>query len=108
MNPQVKEFFHEPTSTFSYVVYDEHSRTAAVIDSVLDYDHKAGSTSTISADEIVRFVESNGLSVEWILETPCRPPERRISSAVSAAGSRSARASGACRPHSRRCSTSRT
>lgn len=69
MNPQVKEFFHEPTSTFSYVVYDEGSRTTAVIDSVLDYDHKAGSTSTISADEIVRFVESNGLGVEWILET---------------------------------------
>lgn len=69
MNPQVKEFFHEPTSTFSYVVYDERSRTAAVVDSVLDYDPKAGRTSTASADEIVRFVESEGLGVEWILET---------------------------------------
>ena len=67
--PEAKEFFHELTNTFSYVVYDSKTRAAAVIDSVLDYDHKSGRTSTLSADRIVEFIESSGLSVEWIFET---------------------------------------
>lgn len=69
MNPMIKEFFHEPTGTFSYVVHDTATRKAAIIDSVLDYDHKSGRTRTRSADAIIAFVEANGLSVEWILET---------------------------------------
>jgi hypothetical protein len=31
--PQVRSFLHEPTSTFSYVVWDPDTRRAAVIDS---------------------------------------------------------------------------
>lgn len=69
MKPEVQEFYHEPTNTFSYVVYETATRHAAIIDSVLDYDHRSGTTSTISADQIVKFIESEGLTVEWILET---------------------------------------
>ena len=69
MNPQIKEFFHEPSNTFSYVVWDGQTRKAAILDPVLDYDHKGGHTSTRSADQIVTFVGDNKLMVVWILET---------------------------------------
>lgn len=67
--PHVKAFFDEPTFTASYVVHDPATKKAAIIDSVLDFDHAAGRTGFESADEIIAFVESEGLSVDWLLET---------------------------------------
>jgi len=67
--PIVQSFIHEPTSTFSYVVWDPDTLKAAVVDSVLDYAENAGRVSTESADRIVDFVRSQDLSVEWVLET---------------------------------------
>lgn len=67
--PHVQAFFDEPTFTASYVVHDPATKAAAIIDSVLDFDHAAGRTSFESADKIVSFVEEQGLKVEWILET---------------------------------------
>ena len=67
--PQVKAFFDEPTFTVSYVVSDTATRKAAVIDSIWNFDHAAGRTSFESADQIVAYVEAEGLSIEWILET---------------------------------------
>lgn len=69
LQPSVEAFFHEPTSTYSYVVADPSSQAAAVIDPVLDYDSSSGRTSTRSAQRIVDFVREAGLRVEWILET---------------------------------------
>jgi glyoxylase-like metal-dependent hydrolase (beta-lactamase superfamily II) len=69
MNPEVKAFFHEPTFTITYVVYDANSKRAIVIDSVMDFDIKSGRTSTTTADELITFVEAEELSVDWILET---------------------------------------
>ena len=67
--PAVQHFFDEPTNTFSYVVRDPDSQSCAIVDSVLDFDYAAGRTDVRSADEIIRYVRDNGLSVEWILET---------------------------------------
>lgn len=67
--PIVKSFFDEPTNTASYVVHDGATKVAAVIDSVLDYDSASGRTSTKAADAIVSYVDAEGLSVEWLLET---------------------------------------
>ena len=67
--PHVQAFFDEPTFTASYVVHDPATKAAAIIDSVLDFNHAAGRTSSESADEIVSFVEAQGLKVDWILET---------------------------------------
>ncbi|MGQ4879664.1 MBL fold metallo-hydrolase [Billgrantia sp. LNSP4103-1] len=67
--PIVTHFFDEPTHTFSYVVRDPDSRACAIIDSVLDFDYAAGRTDTRSAEAIAAFVQREGLSVEWILET---------------------------------------
>lgn len=67
--PCVRAFFDEATFTASYVVHDPATRRAAIIDSVLDYDPAAGRTAHRSADAIVAYVEQEGLTVEWLLET---------------------------------------
>lgn len=67
--PIVKAFFDEPTFTASYVVHDPSTKVAVLIDSVLDFDQAAGRTSFRSADAIIAYVETEGLTVEWLLET---------------------------------------
>jgi len=67
--PQIKAFFDPATWTVSYVVYDHAGGQCAIVDSVLDYDPKAGRTSTTSADALMAFVKEQGLTVQWILET---------------------------------------
>jgi glyoxylase-like metal-dependent hydrolase (beta-lactamase superfamily II) len=65
----VEAFFDPQTSTISYLVTDRSTRKAAVIDSVLDYDHKSGRTRTESADKLIARIRETGVSVDWILET---------------------------------------
>lgn len=67
--PMSKAFFDEATNTATYVVHDPISRSAAIIDSVLDFDAASGRTSHGSADAIIAYVRSEQLNVEWILET---------------------------------------
>ena len=69
MKPEVKAFFDEATFTVSYVVKDPESDSAAVIDSVLDYEPRSGRTDTRSADAIIAYVKENDLKIEWMLET---------------------------------------
>ena len=65
----VQEFFHADTNTYSYVVSDSSTNQAAIIDSVLDYDHASGRTATTTADQIIAYVKAQELEVEWLLET---------------------------------------
>jgi glyoxylase-like metal-dependent hydrolase (beta-lactamase superfamily II) len=65
----VDAFFDPATSTFSYLVYDDESLCAAIIDSVLDYDPKSGRTKTDSADRILHRVKELQLNIVWHLET---------------------------------------
>ncbi|MGB0159134.1 MAG: MBL fold metallo-hydrolase [Thalassovita mediterranea] len=69
MTPAVTAFFDDATNTISYVVRDPAGTAAAVIDSVLDFDYASGRTDTASADEVIAFVEREGLDVQWLLET---------------------------------------
>ena len=69
MKPDVKAFFDEATYTVSYVVKDPASSHAVIIDSVLDFDPKAGRTKTTSADQMIKHVRGNNLQINWILET---------------------------------------
>ncbi|WP_249675036.1 MBL fold metallo-hydrolase [Pseudomonas abieticivorans] len=69
MTPCIQPFFDSGSCTFSYVVYQADGSPCAIIDSVLDYDHKSGRTGTTQADEIAAFVRSHGLQVQWLLET---------------------------------------
>jgi glyoxylase-like metal-dependent hydrolase (beta-lactamase superfamily II) len=65
----VEAFFDAQTGTVSYVVSDRTSGATAIIDPVVDYDPRAGRTSTASADRILDHVRTRGMSVQWILET---------------------------------------
>ena len=67
--PHVKAFFDERTFTATYVVHDPATNDAAIIDSVLDFDHASGRTDTESADAVVAYVEAEKLRVAWLLET---------------------------------------
>lgn len=67
--PEVTGFFDKATSTVTYVVADNETRKAAVIDAVLDYDPAAGRISHESAGLIAAFVKEKGLTVEWVLDT---------------------------------------
>jgi glyoxylase-like metal-dependent hydrolase (beta-lactamase superfamily II) len=70
MNPaQIRSFFDPATSTVTHVVADLATRRAAVIDSVLDFDPRSGRTTTTSAEAVVDWVQEQGLTVDWLLET---------------------------------------
>lgn len=66
---QVQHFFDEATFTLTYVVYDDASKDAVVIDPVLDYDPASGSTRIDALAKLDRFVADNGLRVHLVLET---------------------------------------
>lgn len=65
----IRSFFDPSTWTVSYVVSDNATGCAAVIDPVLDFDMKSGSTGTASADKMLAYLREKQLKVEWILET---------------------------------------
>jgi glyoxylase-like metal-dependent hydrolase (beta-lactamase superfamily II) len=67
--PEVQAFFDEPTNTVSYLVWDAESRQGAVIDPVLDFDHRNGHASVKSADAILVSAEKAGLKITRVLET---------------------------------------
>ncbi|MGD9600920.1 MAG: MBL fold metallo-hydrolase [Gammaproteobacteria bacterium] len=69
MAAHVNAFFDKATSTFTYVVHDGDGGTAAIVDPVLDYDHKSGRTRTHSNDAVIAYVRAHNLKVAWILET---------------------------------------
>ncbi|MEQ1541313.1 MAG: MBL fold metallo-hydrolase [Novosphingobium sp.] len=68
-SPVVKTFFDEPTFTATHVVHDPVTRRAAIIDPVLDFDQPSGRTTTVSAQAVVDYVKTEGLTVDWLLET---------------------------------------
>ncbi|TNE58089.1 MAG: MBL fold metallo-hydrolase [Alphaproteobacteria bacterium] len=69
MTPTVKEFFDEPTNTYSYVVSDPATGKCAIVDSVLEYAANSGRTGLDGANAIVSHIRREGYEVEWILET---------------------------------------
>jgi glyoxylase-like metal-dependent hydrolase (beta-lactamase superfamily II) len=67
--PDVEGFYDRDTGTVTYLVTDPATEHAAVIDPVLDYDPKAGRTSTRSADAVIARVRDRKVTAEWLLET---------------------------------------
>ncbi|MEM1077266.1 MAG: MBL fold metallo-hydrolase [Pseudomonadota bacterium] len=67
--PEVTAFFDPATHTISYVVADPDARICAVIDSVLDLDYAAGRIAHDHADKLIAFIETAGLTLDWIIET---------------------------------------
>jgi len=65
----VHPIFDHDSHTITYVVSDPTTKKSAVIDSVLDYNHKNVKSSTELADKVIAYIEEQGLTNEWILET---------------------------------------
>ncbi|MGX9463011.1 MBL fold metallo-hydrolase [Shewanella sp. A14] len=65
----VHEFLDEDSETFTYVVVDDATSYAVIIDPVLDFDYKSGRTDTQSAQRVLHWIERQKLTVKWILET---------------------------------------
>jgi len=68
-SPIIHAFFDEPTNTVSYLVVDPATKQAAVIDPVLDYDHKSGKANVKSADAILAKAKAEGFTIGLVLET---------------------------------------
>ncbi|MCM5704048.1 MBL fold metallo-hydrolase [Larsenimonas salina] len=67
--PDVAGFFDPRTFSIQYVVSDPRTRRCAIIDPVLDYDEKSGSTATHQADTLLAYIARKHFEVEWILDT---------------------------------------
>lgn len=65
----VEGFFEPRTWSIQYIVIDSDTKHCAIIDPVLDYDEKSGTTATHSADRLLEYVQRHNLKIEWILDT---------------------------------------
>ena len=67
--PEVTGFFDDISNTISYIVKDPASDACAVIDCVMDIDYAAGRITFDSADKLIKTIQQQELSLEWIIET---------------------------------------
>ncbi len=67
--PVIDAFFDPATFTITYLVGDPTTGRAAIIDPVLDYDHRSGKATTASVDRVLAKANERGLQVDWVLET---------------------------------------
>lgn len=67
--PLIRGFFDEGTNTVTYLLGDPATREAAIIDPVLDFDHRTGNAATKSADVVLDAAAADGWRIARILET---------------------------------------
>lgn len=65
----VKEFFDKATWTLTYVVSDDQTRDAVVIDPVLDYDPASSRTTETSVKQVIDYIREQDLNLHMVLET---------------------------------------
>lgn len=69
MKYSVKECFDEKTFTWSFIVYDEKTKDAVIIDPVLDYNPIGSEVSFESLEKTIGFIETHGLNLRYVIET---------------------------------------
>jgi glyoxylase-like metal-dependent hydrolase (beta-lactamase superfamily II) len=69
MSYAIRPFFDEATNTVSYLIFDPATRQGAVIDPVLDWDHRSGEADTRSADQLIETARQEEVTIALILET---------------------------------------
>ncbi|MBY3199589.1 MBL fold metallo-hydrolase [Rhizobium laguerreae] len=67
--PDVAAFFDPRTFSIQYVVSDPRTKACAIIDPVLDFDEKSGSTTTHNAEMLLDHIQGQDLRLHWILDT---------------------------------------
>ncbi|SDX49313.1 MBL fold metallo-hydrolase [Litoreibacter albidus] len=68
-SPEVVGFYDDDTGSIQYLVTDPDTRKAALIDVVMTFDPQNAAISSERVDAILRFAESEGSEIEWILDT---------------------------------------
>ncbi|MCL6650828.1 MBL fold metallo-hydrolase [Agrobacterium rubi] len=69
LQPEIAGFYDSRTGSIQYVVACPSTRKCAIIDPVLDFDEKSGSTGTTNANFLLDYVERQNLELTWILDT---------------------------------------
>lgn len=69
LQPKIAGFHDIRTGSIQYVVACPSTRKCAIIDPVLDFDEKSGSTGTTNANFLLDYVERQNLELTWILDT---------------------------------------
>lgn len=65
----IQEFYDTATFTLTYIVWDDVTHDAVVIDPVLDFDPLTVRTSTTSVDRVLAFLDDHQLTLRAVLET---------------------------------------
>ena len=68
-SPRVAGFYEPDTGSIQYVAACPATGKAALIDVVQGFDPKAFATDHAPAEEVLGWVRSEGLEVEWVLDT---------------------------------------
>ncbi len=68
-NAELHAFFHEPSSTVSYMVIDLKTKATAVIDPAADFNISTGGLDFKFSQNIEEFIRARQLRLQWILET---------------------------------------
>ncbi len=66
---QFLSYFDKDSNTFSYLVWDQSSKAAVVIDAVLNFDAASGRTGTTGVERIAQDIQRQQLQLHYILET---------------------------------------
>lgn len=65
----IEPFYDTASGTVTYVVSDQDSGEAVVIDPVLDFDPDSGRVHNASVQKLVDYLRGKDLRLRWILET---------------------------------------
>lgn len=68
-SPDVTGFYDADTGSIQYLVACPQTRKAAIIDAVLPFDPAGAATDPAPVDAILRFAQTEGIEIEWILDT---------------------------------------
>ena len=68
-SPRVIGAYEPDSGSIQYIVIDEATKQAALIDTVLDFDPRHARTSTKSAQWALDTIRAEGLTLAWILDT---------------------------------------
>ena len=68
-HPEVTGFFDPQSNTISYVAKDPNSKACAIVDAVMEFDQASGRLTYEGADQLIAYIQEQGLELEWIIET---------------------------------------
>ena len=66
---KIDAYFDDATNTVTYLVEDEATKDAVLIDPVLDYEPHRAALQTRSVDKILGHVSERKLTLRWVLDT---------------------------------------